>query len=152
MLIDLDAILGQNIDGELSTKTDPLPADDWIARIDKVEARKLDGKDGKDDRVILTVFWAITESDKLMALDPPRDSFTVRQDIWLDLDSRGAVATGKGQNIGLGRLYEALGMNEGSRNIRSLAGNVAVIKTGVRANKEKPEDLYTEVKAVSPLT
>lgn len=151
MVFDPQSLLDQTVEGELSTRTDPLPPDDYIARVDKLEIRKLEGKDGKEDRMILTVFWAITETDKLMALDPPRENFTCRQDVWLDVTPAGTIDTGRGKNVSLGRLYEALGLNEGNRTLRAIQGNVAVIRTGIRTSKDNPEDQFTEVKAVSAL-
>jgi len=61
---------------------------------------------------LLAVTWLIDSEEVREHTGMPEP--TCRQTIWLDLDENGKLAGGSNKNIGLGKLRDALGQNDGS--------------------------------------
>lgn len=78
-----------------------------------------------------------------------RDRYKVKQDIMLDLNDSGGIDTGKGKNIKLGRLREALGLNKPGQpfSFRMLSGRVAKVSVKHRL---VDDTIYAEVGGVAP--
>jgi hypothetical protein len=117
------------------------------AQVSKLDLRKLDANDQNPERFILEVIWiALDESvKKETGLDKP----TVRQSIWLDTLPSGALDMGKGKNVGLGRLREAVGQNKAGKSwaMNMLNGATASLLIEHVLNK-KDEQTYAQVKRV----
>ena len=79
-----------------------------------------------------------------------RDKVTVRQGIMLDITDSGGLDMGKGRNIGLGRLREAIGLNTPGQpfSFSMVAGRVAKVNVSHRIDGE---NIYAEVKGVAKL-
>lgn len=139
---------------QLSTSLIPWPPGEYRAVISKIGARIVTQKDGQE-RPVLDITWETDDPYvvKATGLDKP----TARQTIWLDTTESGAIDFGKGKNIGLGRLREALGQNRDGRDwsFNHLKSGVALIKTDVREDENStsvPKDKYTDVQKVAALT
>lgn len=111
-----DAALFENmvIEGANETHSTPVPEGDYTAIIDKVQISSIEIKNG--DRAgqtvpILNVTYHIMDDDGALAAQLNRDKITVRQMIWLDVTDKGTLAFGPNQNLGLGRVREAAGLN-----------------------------------------
>jgi hypothetical protein len=72
-------------------------------------AKQVDIRTPKES-VILDIRWAVDDAGvkEETGLDEP----TVRQSIFLDMNESGGLALGKGKNVQLGKLREALGLND----------------------------------------
>ena len=72
---------------------------------------------------------------------------TVRQTIWLDLTESGSLDFGKGRNVGLGRLRDALGQNETGKPWQPgmMVGGVAKIKVTHSIDKRDNETIQANV-------
>jgi hypothetical protein len=132
-----------------STKSEPVPIGEYNAIIKEVKARSWTKKDDPSvSGLALDIIWEIDDANVKAALD--RDTVTCKQGIMLDLTAAGGIDTGKGKNVGLGRLREAVGLNEPGRSFsfNQLAGRVARVKV-----KHRPDgdNIYSEVEAVAKL-
>src|SRR5690606_34777004 len=111
-MFDPAAFLQTTIEGASSTKYPTLP-DGMVcnAVVDDVDVngdyseKMNDGKGGH--WASLKVKWKLdsTEAEEILGRPNP----IVQQDIFLDLDETGRLATGEGRNVTLGRLREAVG-------------------------------------------
>ena len=144
---DPAAFLDQSISGTLDTKMQPCPEGEFIAVIDSVNPRPWNSKDGTKAGVALDVLWAIDDASVKSQLG--RDKILVKQGIMLDLDATGQrLDVSKGKNINLGRLREALGMNDASApfSFNMLPGQAAKVKVTHRIDGE---DVYADIKMVT---
>ena len=91
--------------------------------VDDVKVRKVNTKDGL--RAVMDVTWLILDEDvkKETELERP----TCRQGFFLEVNDKGGLERGKNKNVGLGRLLEALGINQGDKwspeGLKSSTGN-----------------------------
>lgn len=146
-MFNASTFLNQSVTGPLSTKIPVVPAGDYRAKISKLEPQAGTDKIGP----LLRVVWELVDTGELAAID--RERATVRQDIFLDMDdSQENLDAGEGKNVGLGRLFEALGMNDGGAAIGNLMGQVAYIKVAHRADKKDTSIVYDFVSRVAPLS
>lgn len=141
-----DQFLHTTTTEELSTKRTPLPEDEYQGVIDKIEA----GATPKGTPY-MEVTWAIEHPELEDEIGRTRSN--VRQTVWLDLTDDGSLDFGKGRNIGLGRLREAVGQNSGGEPWApsQLEGQAATVRVKHRADKNDPELLFEEVKGVAAL-
>lgn len=131
------------------TKIIPVPVGEFTAVADKAECRTWQSKkDPSKSGVTLEVTWAIDDPGVKELLG--RDTVTVRQGVMLDLTDEGGLDMGKGRNVGLGRLREALGLNVPGQPfaISMIPGRVAKVKVDHRIDGE---NVYAEVKGAAKL-
>lgn len=141
-----DNFLHQTTREELSTKRVVLPEGDYTGVVEKVEA----GATPKGTPY-LELTWAIEHPE--LESEIGRTKSIARQTIWLDLTASGDLDTGKGRNVGLGRLREAIGQNKSGEAWAPsmIEGAAATVKIKHRADKNDAELKFEEVKAVSAL-
>lgn len=146
MSFDPNAFLNSAYEEANDTKIVPCPAGEYIAIADKVEVKPWASRDGSSSGLKLSILWDI-QSDDVKAI-VGRDSVKVPQDQMLDLTDTGALDMGKGRNVGLGRLREALGMNAPGEpfSMGAIQGRMAKVVVSHRPNGE---DLYAEIKKVA---
>lgn len=138
-----DDILNGQTEGPMETDYVPVPEGEFRAVIDKVDVRLVG--EGKD-KPVLDVMWKI--DDPAVAAQMGIENPTVRQTIFLDIADGGrGLALGKGKNVQLGRLREAVGQNGPSPWAPGqLVGCVATVRT---AQREYEGRTFTDVKAVA---
>jgi hypothetical protein len=144
---DPDLFLNQETSESNATTFTPVPEGEFSARIEKVEAKVV----GQSARPVLNILWRIfdsPEATEATGMDEP----SVRQTVWLDVTASGGLDTGKGKNVQLGKLREALGQNVPGRawNPGMLEGSVAMVKISHRAGQGDGE-VFADVKSVSAL-
>jgi hypothetical protein len=146
MSFNPNAFLNSTYEEANDTKIVPCPAGEYIAIADKVEVKPWASRDGSSSGLKLSILWDI-QSDDVKAI-VGRDSVKVPQDQMLDLTDTGALDMGKGRNVGLGRLREALGMNAPGEpfSMGAIQGRMAKVVVSHRPNGE---DLYAEIKKVA---
>jgi len=101
---DPNVFLNQEVTGANDVKYTPIPIGEYKAYIDDL------GTDKYEQTPILVVTYALLD-EKLkteLGLEKP----TVIDRIFLDVDGAGNLAFGKNKNIKLGRLREAVGLND----------------------------------------
>jgi len=102
--------------------------------------------------LILDVIWQPDDEEQRQKLNVDKLP-TVRQSIFLDLTSSGALDMGDLKNGDLNRLREAIGLNEEGKpwKFPDFIGRPARIKVVHKPNKEDPENPYQNVTAVSKI-
>lgn len=141
-VFDPDMFMNQQTTDANSTAYVPVPEGEYQAVIKDVKA----GTAG--DKPVLNLTWGVDDAEvrEVTGLEEP----TVRQTIWLDLTASGGLDMGKGKNVGLGKLREALGQNQPGQPWAPgmLNGQVAMINVKHRSGKE-PGEVFADVKSVS---
>lgn len=132
-----------------STEIIPIPVGDYVALIEKVNTRAWQKRDDPSvNGIALDVTYNLELTSAVKEIIG-RDKAVVTQGITLDLTESGGLDMGKGKNVGLNRLREAVGLNRAGApfNFRMLEGQAVKIKLGHRAGDEG--QIYHDVKAVS---
>lgn len=123
----------------------PVPEGEHPAAIKTIKPRVLD-----DGRAVLDVFWTVN-SDEARDATGQAEPF-VRQSVWLDITESGGLDFGKGKNVTLGKLRDAVGQNQSGRPWAPgmLIGSAAIVKVGHSIDKRDGETIQADVKAVLP--
>lgn len=146
MSFDPNTFLNSTYEEANDTKIVPCPVGEYLAIADKVEVKPWASRDGSSSGLKLAILWDIQSDDAKAIVG--RDSVKVPQDQMLDLTDTGALDMGKGRNVGLGRLREALGMNAPGEpfSMGAIQGRMAKVVVSHRPNGE---DLYAEIRKVA---
>ena len=142
-----DQFLDMQIEGQNDTKIIPVPAGEYTAMIEEVKVRQWQSKaDPAKSGLTLDVQWSIDDASVKELLG--RDKVTVKQGIMLDLTDAGGLDMGKGRNVGLGRLREALDLNQPGRpfSFTMLTGRVARVSV---THRIADDNIFAEVKQVA---
>ena len=142
-----DQFLDMQFEGQNDTKVVPVPAGEYTAMIEEVKVRQWQGKaDPSKSGLTLDIQWSIDDPSVKELLG--RDKVTVKQGIMLDLTDAGGLDMGKGRNIGLGRLREALDLNQPGRpfSFTMLTGRVARVSV---THRIADDNIFAEVKQVA---
>jgi hypothetical protein len=133
-----------------STSRNPVPEGEYKATVDDLEVRNVETKRG--ERQILRILWEIHDDEAKAATG--LDRVIVRQDLWLDLNDRGGLDTGKGKNVSLGRVREALGQNTPGEawNPGMLKGAGPALLVVIERPDHASDAIYNDVKSVGRLT
>ena len=145
---DPNTFLDMTMTDANSTVSTPVPEGEYIGIISgDPEVRTWQGrKDPTKSGLALDITWDVDDAAVKALLQ--RDRITVKQGIMLDLNEGGGLDTGKGRNVSLGRLRDAVGLNQSGQpfNFRMLAGKVAKIAIKHRIDGDA---IYAEVKGVA---
>jgi len=149
---DPSLFLDQQTTDANSTQVTPLPAGEYLAVVKKFEVRQWQSKkDPTKSGVALDIQWDIQDQAVLQEIDVT--SYVVKQGVMLDLNEAGTgLDMGKGKNVGLGRLREALGLNTPGQPfaMSMIGGRMAKVKTIQETAEDDPEKIYCRVSAVAP--
>ena len=148
-MFDPNQFLDMQVEGSNDTKTIPVPAGEFTAIAEKVECRAWQSKkDPSKSGLTLEVHWNIDDNSVKELIG--RDKVTVRQGVMLDLTDSGSLDMGKGRNIGLGRLREALDLNQAGSPFAfsMIPGRMAKVKVEHRVVDDA---IYAEVKSAVKL-
>ena len=140
---DADTFLGTETDAPMETHFKPVPEGEYTAMIDAVVAKEV------NDSPVLDVSYIIL--DDALRTEMNMERVSVRQSIFIDMESDGRIALGENRNVKLGKLREALGQNNaGAWAPRMLVGAGPVtIKTVNKPDKNDPETIYSNVQRVA---
>lgn len=142
-VFDPDAFAQTATEGAMDTFLTPCPHGDRQGQVEKFDTRQFE-KDGTE-YTVMDVSWHILdeESKKVTGMEKP----LCRQSIFIDLTPEGALDNGKGKNIQLGRLRDALGQNTGKKwHPNMILGAMALCKVG--PDKKDPEN-YSKITSVA---
>lgn len=141
--------LDMSFDQANDTVVIPPDEGDYQAIIEKVDARPWTSKaDPSKSGLALDIIWEL-QSEAAKARTG-RDKVTVKQGIMLDVMESGGLDMGKGKNIGLGRLREAVNQNASGRpwSPNMLIGQMAKINVKHRIDGDT---IYLDVKGVTKI-
>jgi hypothetical protein len=143
---DPQSFLDSTLPGANSTKRELIPPGVYKAYISKLDVRNgTVGKEGPNygkPWVALNIQWTVEDQAVNASMD--QSKIIVFDSVFLDLDEAGAPAMGKGKNVQLGKLREALGMNTGPLQFRALEGRPATINV---VHETYKDDMQAVVKS-----
>lgn len=141
-----DLFLNTETDSASATTYTPVPEGEFNASIKTIKPRVL-----TDGRAVLDITWTV--NDETARQETGMAEPSVRQTIWLDTTESGGLDFGKGKNVGLGRLREAVGQNQAGKPWAPgmLVGQVATVKVSHSIDKRDGVTINADVKAVLPL-
>lgn len=144
---DPELFMQETTEAANDTQILPVPVGEYNAQIDDIKIREVTGKDG-NPRYPMDVSYEVL--DDAVKAELGRDRVLIRQTIWLDFTSQGQLDTGKGKNVGLGKLRDAAGMNEAGKPfaIANLKGAIVRIVTAQSPDRNDPTIIRSEVKTV----
>ncbi len=134
------------------TKLIPIPAGEFTGLAEKAEVRAWKSADGTKSGLAVDISWVI--DDPAVKGITQRDKNTARQSVMLDLNEQGGLDMGKGKNVGLGRLREALNLNAAGApfSIRMIEGKAAKVSVIHEPNEKDPDSgPYVKVNRVAKL-
>ena len=136
---NVDTFQNTEIEGANSTEFTPVPEGEFVASVSKFAIRQA------KQSVILDLTWGIDDAG--VAAETGIDNPSVRQSIFLDVSDSGGLEGGKGKNVQLGRLREALNQNQNGQpwSFGQLIGQVAKVSIKHRMYEDAT---YAEVKGV----
>jgi hypothetical protein len=148
MSFDPATFLNTTVEGELDTKVTPCPVGEYLGISEKVDVKPWASKDGSSSGLKVIILWDIQDENVKALLG--RDKILVPQDIMLDLTEEGGLDMGKGKNVGLGRVREALDMNKPGEPfaIGNMQGRMATVVVSHRTG-QTAEDIFHEIKRVA---
>lgn len=131
-----------------STSSTPCPEGEFPAIAEKVDVSTWAKKDGSASGLKLDVLWDIQdESAKAVT---GRNPTKVRQTVMLDLTESGQMDFAKGRNVSLGRLREAVGLNNPGEAFAFSMIQGRMAKVAVK-HRVDGENIYDEVRGVAKL-
>lgn len=152
LTFDPASFLSQETSDQMDTQFILIPAGEYPALIKKVEARQTQStNDPSQLWTILDVTYTIDDQGVREETGLPEPS--IRQSLFLDLDEAGHLSTGKGKNVNLGRLREAVGLNQPGQafTFDALVGQAVIIAVKHTPDKKDPEVVYANVNKVAAL-
>ena len=143
---DPTTFMNQTVDEALDTKVVPCPVGEYLGLAEKVDIKQWAAKDGSSSGLKLVILWEIQDENVKQLLG--RQKVVVPQEQMLDLTDTGALDLGKGKNVGLGRIREALDLNTPGQpfSFPMIQGRVAKVAVTHRA---AGEDLFNEIKKIA---
>lgn len=148
---DPSAFLDATVNDANSTVSTPCPEGEYTAVAQEPVIRQWVSKDGMKSGVAVDINWEVDAGGYPDVKEATgRDKVFVKQGLMLDTLPNGGLDMGKGMNVGLGRLREALGLNVAGKpfSFRQVAGQVAKISVKHRVDGDQ---VYADVKAVVKL-
>lgn len=153
MQFDPLAFLQQTTSEQGSIISVPIPVGEYVAVVEKVDARPWQGKaDPTKSGIAIDLVYNIDDAKVKETLGRPK--VTITQGIMVDLTEQGQLNMGKGFNIALNRVREATGLNvAGSPFAPSMfQGKVVKVTVGHRPS-DRPQDppgtVFSEVVGVT---
>jgi hypothetical protein len=146
---DPAVFLDQTINEANSTSRVPIPVGEYNGMTGEVDIKQAQNKKDGSTLTFLEIPIQI-DSEEVKALLGLKENPTVRYSALLDFSESGGLDTGKGKNVGLGRIREATGLNVPGQpfQFRQLAGRA--IRVAIK-HRVDGDDIYAEVKSVAPL-
>lgn len=151
-MFDPNTFMSDTITGATDTKYVPVPQGEYPAIIKSLSARQIPSRqDPSKQMTIVDIVYEIDDSTvkEATGLDAP----TVRQSVFLELTERGKIDNSKGKNVPLGKVRDALGLNNPDKPfaLTDLVGRAAVVTVEHTPNEKSPGDVYANVTKVGKL-
>ena len=149
---DPQSFLSQETTEQMDTQFALIPAGEYPAMVKGIDARQTQStKDPSEMWTILDVTYAIDDQGVREETGLPEP--TIRQSIFLDIGGDGKLETGKNKNVNLGRLREALGLNQPgvAFDFNQLVGQACIVAVKHNPDKNDPDTVYANVSKVAAL-
>jgi hypothetical protein len=152
-MFDPNTFMSQSIDAQLDVNVKLCPEGEYRAMVDDFNAEDVfrtftSEKNGKDYTVFSPPFVI---QDATVQAELERDKVTVfHKGMFIDIGPNGELDTGKGKNVDLGRLRDAVGQNQpGPWSFNNLKGaGPLMVKVVHEADRNDPERKYARITRV----
>lgn len=116
--INTELLNNTEFTGQLDTAIIPVDEGEYTLVCEKyiIKAGESNNNGEKKPYVNLEVHWIVDDEEQRQKTQ--REKIIVRQSVFLDLTPTGGLDMGKGKNVQLGRLREALGQNSPTKSWR----------------------------------
>jgi len=143
MSFDPSSFLDATFTDAFDTTFEPIPVGEYPATIDSLKFAN--GVSDKGPWARIDITWAL--DDPSLAERLGRKKILCRQSIMLDLLDSGGLDAGKGRNISLGKLRDALGLNVAGQpfSFRMLEGRSAKVSVTQRLWQDKIQNDIKDV-------
>jgi len=143
---DPEQFMNSSVSDANSTAYTPVPEGEYQASVVSVTPRVT-----STGKALLNVAWKV--DDETARSETGMAEPMVYQTVWLDVTESGGLDTGKGKNVGLGKLRDAVGQNQAGSpwSPGMLIGQVALVRVGHSIDKRDNVTIQAEVKAVAAL-
>lgn len=135
-----------------STESVPVPVGEYPATVDSYEIKEWKKKDDPSQGGLkIAVSWSVDDESVKAFLGRPK--VLVRQEFLLDLTDENMLDFGKGKNVTLGRLREAINLNQAGQpwSFDMFVGRQAKVAVKHRQDNRDPNIIYAEVAGVTRL-
>lgn len=149
-MFNTDTFLQSTVNDASSTVLTPIPEGIYAGAISKVDLRQTPGKkDPTQNYLWCDVTWTLQVPQPVLD-EIGRKQATVRQSFGLDLTDSNTLDMGKGKNVTLGRLREAVKQNQAGKpwSFNMLKGAAAKVQVKHRPDGDK---LYEDVASITAL-
>lgn len=146
-MFDPNAFLSQKIGEKLDTVVIPCPPGSYVGVISKVDIRSWVKKDDPTingvNLDVLVKLNSSTPGNEDILEECGVEEIMVKGGIRLDINDEGTgLAKGKGKNVPLGKLLEAVGLNDGDAELNELINQPILVKV---VQEEVDGELYAKV-------
>jgi hypothetical protein len=147
-LFDPAALANMQFDQDNSTQFVPVPVGEYVATSSDMEITTWQSREGDKSGMKINLKWNIDDAAVKELLE--REQVAVKQDIMLDMTEQGGLDFGKGKNVRLGQLREALGLNVKGEpfSFQMLNGRMALVSVTHRLVDGVP---FAEIKSVAKI-
>lgn len=148
-MFNAEQFLSTELTAGFSTEFVPIPDGEWgPAQCIGVNARANKAKDGSGEEFIsLDTNWEIQDDELKRTMGIDR-KLIARYSFLLEFDDNGQLKRGKGENVQLGLLLEAVGMNAGDFVPMALKGQM-VQKVKTKQRFGDGGEIYVDIKSVA---
>jgi hypothetical protein len=148
MSFDPGSFLNTQVVGANDTKLVPIPVGEYIGITESVDCVPWQSKEDTSKSGLKLVVTIGIDNETVKSITG-RDKPTVKHDVMLDINPGGqGLDMGKGKNVSLGRLREALQLNNPNEPFSFLQIPGRPIKVSIK-HREYKGDLFAEVGAVA---
>ncbi len=141
---DKETFMNAEVVGAMETVYTPVPEGEWPGYVKDLDMREV------NDSPVIDLVWVIIDDrvKEQLGIDEP----TVRQTLFLDVDSNGSLSFGPNKNVQLGRVREVAGLNDPSQpfNFRMLQGiGPFTLKISNNPDKKDSTKVWANVERIS---
>jgi len=152
-MFDPESFLSQKVGEKLDTAIIPCPPGNYVGLISKIDIRSWVKKDDPTisgvNLDVLVRLNSSTPGNEAILEECGVEEIIVKGGIRLDINDEGTgLAKGKGKNVPLGKLLEAVGLNNGDSELNDLLNQLVLVKV---VQEVVDDELYAKItKFASP--
>lgn len=152
-MFDPESFLSQKVGEKLDTVIIPCPPGNYVGLISKIDIRSWVKKDDPTisgvNLDVLVRLNSSTPGNEAILEECGVEEIVVKGGIRLDINDEGTgLAKGKGKNVPLGKLLEAVGLNNGDSELNDLLNQLVLVKV---VQEVVDDELYAKItKFASP--
>lgn len=152
MTFDVNSFMNAQFEGENDTKLIPCPIGEYQATLKDVKLVEWSKQDGSASGLKFQARAEITDPNVTKVT--LRDPTNVRYEFMLDLTPEGGLDMGRGKNVRLGQLREAVGLNSKGQSFSfpMIEGRMVKVKVTQRPDPNDSSIVYDQIGKVTAVS